>query len=73
MNFTKSFFECSNSVADTLSKLRKLSGAEHEQSDCEDDQQVQGLKESFKHVTLLVQFENQLLIKLQSASVWLIG
>ena len=73
MNFTKPFFECSNSVPDTLSKLRELSGTEHEQSDREDDQQVQRLKEPFKHVLLLVTFENGLVRKFQTTSLSIIG
>src|SRR6266849_3302666 len=68
MNFTKPFFERSNSVPDALSKLRKLSGTEHKQSDREDDQQVQRLKDSFKHVTLLVTLENEPLLKLQNTA-----
>jgi hypothetical protein len=73
MNFTKPFFEGSNSVPDTLSKLRELSGTEHEQSDREDDQQVQRLKEPFKHVLLLVTFENGLVRKFQTTSLSIIG
>ena len=73
MNFTEPFFECSNSVPDTLSKLRELSGTEHEQSDREDDQQVQRLKEPFKHVLLLVTFENGLVRKFQTTSLSIIG
>jgi len=73
MNFTKPFFECSNSVPDTLPKLRELSRTEHEQSDREDDQQVQRLKESFKHVLLLVTLENGLVRKFQTTSLSIIG
>src|SRR6266852_4062589 len=53
-NIAKPFFQCANSVAKPLSKLGKPPGAEDQQSDPQDDQQVQRLKESFDHGTLLV-------------------
>jgi hypothetical protein len=46
-------FEPTNAFTDPFAQLRELFGAEDKQGDTKNDQQMNGLKQSFKHGALL--------------------